>query len=237
MAFITLAVGLTGWKSTSNVIAQLNTVTDQTLPSVQHLLDFERGSTAVRVAMRTLLNPGLDIKDRQRQHDNVASARDQYTKAWKAFDQLKISSEEATLWKRFIPLWDAFRAENTRFFELATDLEKTGIANPEELIKYLEKFRGDHYKLVSNVSMAALTKTDFDGVEDPTQCAFGKWLAACKIENPQFRDAMQALIPVHDAFHHTIKRVKDLIKKGDTEAALAVYVLSLIHISEPTRPY
>ncbi len=28
VAFITLAVGLTGWKSTSNVIAQLNTVTD-----------------------------------------------------------------------------------------------------------------------------------------------------------------------------------------------------------------
>ena len=232
VAFITLVVGLTGWKSTSNVIAQLSTVTDQALPSVQHLLDFERGSTAVRVAMRTLLNPGLDIKDRQRQHDNVASARDQYMKAWKAFDQLKMSSEEAILWKRFIPLWDAFRAENTRFFELATDLEKTSIANPEELIKYLEKFRGDHYKLVSNVSMAALTKTDFDGGEDPTQCAFGKWLAACKIENPKFRGAMQSLIPVHDAFHYTVKRAKDLIKKGDTEAALAVYVNELILQSE-----
>jgi methyl-accepting chemotaxis protein len=143
-----------------------------------------------------------------------------------------MSSEEAILWKRFIPLWDAFRAENTRFFELATDLEKTGIANPEELIKNLEKFRGDHYKLVSNVSMAALTKTDFDGGEDPTQCAFGKWLAACKIENPQFRDAMQSQIPVHDAFHHTVKRVKDMIKKGDIEAALAVYVNELILQSE-----
>jgi methyl-accepting chemotaxis protein len=232
VALITLAVGLTGWKSISDITAQLHKVTDQSLPSVQHLLDFERGATAVRVAMRTLLNSGLDPRDRQRQHENVEKARDQYMKARQSFEQLSLSSEESALWKRFVPLWDAFRAENTRFFELAKDLEKTGITDPEELTKFMEQFRGDHYRLVTNVSKAVLASTGFDGGEDPTQCGFGKWLAACKIENPKFRDTLQATIPFHDAFHHKVKSIKDLVKKGESEAAVGIYINELIAESE-----
>ncbi|MBI5590898.1 MAG: MCP four helix bundle domain-containing protein [Deltaproteobacteria bacterium] len=232
VAFITLAVGLVGWKSTSDVTAQLHKVTDQTLPSVQHLLAFERGATAVRVAMRTLLNTGLDSKDRERQHANVATARETYMKAWKALEKLPRSPEEENLWKRFVPLWEAYRTENSRFFELARELEKTGITDPEELTRYLEQFRADHYRLVTGVSKAALTKTGFDGGEDPAQCAFGKWLAACQIENPKFRNTLQATIPFHDAFHHTVKKIKDMVKKGDSEAAVGVYVNELIPQSE-----
>jgi methyl-accepting chemotaxis protein len=63
----------------------------------------------------------------------------------------------------------------------------------------------------------------FDGGEDATACAFGKWKAGLKIENPIIQKALQDITHAHDAFHHSVKTVKEFIVKEKTDEAFSAY--------------
>lgn len=237
VAIITLIVGLNGWMTTNQVADKLNMVAYQSMPSVQNLLVLQKGATAIRVAIRTLLNPKLDPSDRKRQYENIADARDAYTKAWKVFEGIQNSSEESALWKQFVPKWLEYREENDKFFKLSRDLEKTGIPDPEQLLWELEQIRGDHYKLISNVSKAILMKTDFDGGEEAAHTAPENLINAYKGNNTGFRQALNDIVPFRVSFHNTVKTIREMVKKGDYDAAIAAYTGKLIPDSEEIMKY
>jgi methyl-accepting chemotaxis protein len=237
VALITLLVGFIGWDSIGDITAHLNQVADESLPSVQSLLTFQRAAIAIRVAQRTLLNPGLMPKDRQRQYENVARIREEYKKSWKIYESLPHSSAEMSLWKKFTPIWEAYKTENDKFFDLSKELEKTDITDPERLIKELEQIRGDHYRLVTDVSKAIFSKTDIDDGEDATQCSLGKWMSAYTEKNTRINDALKAAVPSHTAFHNTVKKIKELLKKGESAAALDAYTGELIPGSAEIMKY
>lgn len=97
------------------------------------------------------------------------------------------------------------------------ELDKTGILNPASMVQKLDAFRGDHYRLMNKTLELIVNKAMFDGGEDATACAFGKWKAMLKVENPIIQKALQDITQAHDAFHHSVKTVKDLIKLEKTE--------------------
>lgn len=232
ISLITLFVGFNGWKTTDRVCEQLDIVANQSMPSVQNLLIFQKGATALRVAIRTFLNPNLDSEDRKRQYENIVAVREAYMKAWKIYESLKHSSEEEKLWKEFIPKWEAYREENDKFLNLTEELEKTGVLNPEKILFEIEHIKGIHYKLVADVSKAIFTKTVFDGGEDPAQCYLGDWINRYKSNNAKINEALNSLAPSHTLFHHTVKKIKTLLSEGDTDAAINAHIHELIPASE-----
>ncbi len=228
VALITLAVGYSGWKSTDEIAAHLSQVADECLPSVQSLLTFQRAAIAIRVAQRTLLNPGLTSNDRKRQYENVTRIREDYARSWKIYKSLPHSPDEMKIWNMFVQAWEAYKVENDKFFELSREMEQTGITDPEKLVKELERIRGDHYKLVTDISKAVMTNTGFEGGEDPDNCSFGKWLKTHKEENHKINEALKAVIPSHNTFHLVVKKIREMTAKGDTEAAKEAYIRELI---------
>jgi methyl-accepting chemotaxis protein len=232
-AAITLAVGLVSLTGLSSVSSRLTTVTETNLPSIRDLQHIKISGESIRVAQRTLLVPGLDPKDRQRQFDNIASLRDSYRKAWEEYDKLPKSEEAARLWRELVPAWQEWTRINNEIFELARQWDKTGIDDPNGMRQKLERFRGDHYRLLAEAQDLALHGKDFPGGDDPTACAFGEWLAGegRDIANPVFKKALQEIRSYHDALHQGVAQLKALAAKRASRGELAGLVRQ--EIQEP----
>ena len=232
VACVTLLVGLVGWYSISSLTSDFRIVEEVCLPEVQSLHVLRETVEVIRVAQRTLLNPGLDLETRKRQFDNVAAARTKAAASWVIYEKLPRTDEEDRTWKQFAAFWASYKAANDKFLEMATLQGKSGITDPVALVKSLERFRGDHFLLATRVSRMMMTGQPFDGGEDPTQCGFGKWLATFKTENPAINAALKEAVPFHDAFHASVKKIKEMEKKGDSAAMVEVYTKELLPASD-----
>jgi len=224
-AGITLIVGLVGLSGLSVVTNHLNTISDINLPSVRDLQHIKIAGESVRVAQRSLLIPGLDPKDRQRQYDNVANLRESYRKSWDEYDKLPKTPEAQRLWREFAPTWQEWVKINNDIFELARQWDKSGIDDPSSLRQKIDQFRGDHYKLLDDAYALVLDGKPLTGGDNPDQCNFGQWLSSSgrDIANPVFRSALQTLRPVHEKLHRGVQRLKELVeKKAPREELLSV---------------
>ena len=222
VAVITALLGLVGYYGavkSNDAIAEIGT---KSLPSVQNLLTIGDAANVIRASQRTLLNPDLSQADRQRPLANVANAREEYAAAWKLYESLPKTAEEAAAWKEFVPAWEQWRKDNDEFFKLNGELEALAILNPQALQRDLQQFIGDHYKLDVKVLDHVETGEECKGGDDPTACNFGKWLAKFETTNPELKQTIEAIRPSHNAFHAAVKEAKELAAKGDKDGAVKI---------------
>jgi len=215
-AAITLLVGIVGLIGLSTVSSHLTTVTEVNLPAVRDLQHLKIAGESVRVAQRTLLAPGLDPKDRKRQYDNVASLRDNYRTSWDEYEKLPKTPEAERLWRELAPAWQEWIKINNSTFEMARQWDASDIRDPHALRQLLERFRGDHYKLLDDALQLALYGKALTGGDDAAKCGFGQWSdgEGREIANPVFRKALQEIRPWHEKLHRSVLRLKDLAGKN-----------------------
>ena len=190
------------------------------LPSVQSLLTISENAGLIKAAQRTLLSPDLSQADRLRQPETVAKATAAYEAAWKIYEPLPQTAEEAATWKEFVPAWEQWRKDNDEFFKMNSELEALAIQNPQALQRDLQQFIGDHYKLDVKILGQVENGAECKGGDDPTACNFGKWLAKFETTNPELKQIIDATRPSHNAFHAAVKEAKELAAKGDKDGAL-----------------
>jgi methyl-accepting chemotaxis protein len=222
VAAITLLLGLVGYYGAARSQQAIAEIGGVRLPSVQSLLIIAQGAERIKVAQRTLMDPELSVADRKRQLENVARARAEYAAAWKVYEPLPQTAEEAALWKEFVPAWQAWRNDNDAFFKLNAELETLGILDPVALQRDLQQFIGDHYKLEMKLVSLVDKGADFAGGDDPTACNYGHWLAGFTTTNPDLRRTVEATHASHEAFHAAVKSAKELAASGNKDAALGV---------------
>ncbi|MHC1744926.1 MAG: methyl-accepting chemotaxis protein [Syntrophobacteraceae bacterium] len=234
VAVIALVIGLIGFRAVTDLGGDLQSVAAVRLPSVQYLSDIDSNFESLRVLQRTLLNPNLKPEDRKRQYENLERVRKDYTESMDAFEALPKSAEEAELWPRFKEAVAVWRKENDVFFDSVKALEKGDILNPLAMKEKLEGFRGDHYRIMSQ-SMGVITDgAQFNGGDDPAQCAFGKWLASTKTNNPVVSKEIKDIETVHRELHESVKRIKELATKNDLASARTLYQLKMVPAAEET---
>ncbi len=85
------------------------------LPGVENLLVIGRNGDVIKAAQRTLLNPDANTADRKRQPETIANAVEKYQAAWKVYEPLSHSPEEAAIWKEFVPAWEQWRKDSEAF--------------------------------------------------------------------------------------------------------------------------
>ncbi len=224
-ATITLAVGLIGFSGVRTIDEHLMQISKQELPAVENLLIIKEKLNALVAAQRTLLSPDLSPEEREAQYREVARAREDYKKAYAAFEAIGHSPEELAEWQTVVAKIKEWAAENNEFFDLSKQLENNGILNPVDLMRDFQLFRGDHYKLLNALGDYLLINESFAGGEDHTQCNFGKWLAGegGHLKNPAIQKTLADITPIHQKFHESIGEVKQLVASGDKSAALEVY--------------
>ncbi len=158
VAMITLVLGIVGYYGAVKSEGSVEEIGNVRLPSVDSLLIIKGNAENIRGTMRTLAIPGLDIEMRERQYNNLVAARERYEEAWKVYEALPKSAEEIRLWNQFVPAWNVWRAENTKFVEMSREIDRLGVANPEqtanEALSYLNKAQE---QLLGPVTQAANT--------------------------------------------------------------------------------
>lgn len=220
---IAIILGAAGYYSAIKSGGAITDLADNALPSVRNLMLIKQAGAEIKTAQRTLLNMDIKPAVRENQYKVVKKARESYEAAWSAYEAVPMEPNEAALAKEFHVAWDQYRKDNNEFFRLTHELEALNIGNPDALKASLERFRGDTYKLEIQTLELIQFQTPFDGGEDATQCGLGKWLAANTFENADVKKALQAIETPHHKTHELVKKIKTLVKAGNTAAALAVY--------------
>ena len=224
VAIITLVLGIVGYYGAVKSGDSIEEIGNVRLPSVDSLLVIKGNAENIRGTMRTLAIPGLDKEMRERQYNSLSAARERYEDAWKAYEALPQSAEEALLWNQLVPAWNAWRAENTKVVEMSREFDRIGISNPEQLVRQLEGFIKDHYALVQNVlHLLYLSSNAFDGGEDHMTCNAGRWFQTFKTDNPALLTTLQEFEAPHRRFHEAVGKIKKMVAEGKTDEATDIY--------------
>ena len=223
VAAITAGVGGVGFWGVSKLAHSVQEIGSVRLPSIDSLLVVKGDAEKIRGTMRTLAIPGLPKDVRQRQHDNLKGARENYEAAWAVYEPLPQTPEEAALWKEFVPAWEAWRTENSKFMKMCDEFDEFGIADPTELARKLESYAKDHRVLGEKLLLAMQTGASFEGGEDHATCHCGEWLPTFSTENKALAETAQKIQEPHKHFHEAVEAIKQLVVDGNKEKALDVY--------------
>jgi hypothetical protein len=229
---ITAMLGGVGYYAVANGAKALDEVGVVRLPSVASLLTIDQSAENIRGTLRTLGITGLPADIRQRQNDNLAKARETYEAAWKVYEALPHTPEEAQMWAEFVPAWNAWQAENGKYLELCGQFDKNGIPDPVDLSRRLESFTKDHHKLGERVQRMLHAKELFEGGDDPAACNCGKWLPTFKTENADLARELQAIVEPHQQFHQAVKHIKQLLADGKAEEGYDAYAAEMAPAAE-----
>jgi methyl-accepting chemotaxis protein len=223
VSIITLLLGAVGYYSTTLGQHAVHVLGEHTLPAARHLLVMKEASSAVRIAQRTLLLPGLDRETRERQYDNIKNAFARAAEARARLDELDRDGETQAAWTAAMKAWAKWDAEGTRFLEMSRKFEALGIPDPTALARDLQQFRGDHYNGQMKVLMLVETGQLYEGGEDDTKCNCGRWLASYRSDNPELTAAQKEIAASHHAFHEAVREIKARMREGDKDQALELY--------------
>jgi methyl-accepting chemotaxis protein len=216
----TLLVGATGWLGVERLSRDMQEMAAVRMPSVTRLLTISKDMESQRVALRTLLNPNLAPDARQSQLADIQKARARYADAVEAYARLPKSAEEDRLWGQFQSALKGWDTETAAFLKMAGELAAIGILNPTALLRDIEEFTADHYRVMSAVQVMLSGGERLEEGEDPKACKFSSWLAAQTSPNEQIQKTLSRIRGLHETFHNSVKRIKEYLdKKWDSQAA------------------
>jgi len=222
VALLTLLVGGIGIWGGTKLKHHLHDVGSVRLPSIQALLVIRQAQTAVGSVENSLLAADLDEKNRQDAFTRAENAKTRADEAWKIYEPLPQTAEEAAQWQKFVPAWQTWWADHNEFVKLANEFFAIGIGNPPVLQRDLNLFVADHYKLVQKLNDLIDRGQTFEGGVDPTACNFGKWLPTFKTQNAEINRLMNEIKPYHNEIHAAVHKIRELAEKGDKENAKKV---------------
>jgi methyl-accepting chemotaxis protein len=220
IAVIVAAVGLTGFISLGTLGNHTKGIGTVHLPSLANLLTIKGKFETLRVAQRSLLSPYLTEEDRKRQYDNFMKTRDEYKKESDSYDTRAKNEEQEKYWQQFKTAVAAWREMNNEFLSESQKLLAAGILNPDAFRAQVEKFEGDHYRVLDKIGDLLANKSEFSGGDDAAVCNLGKWMGGLKTKNAAINTAVQEMRTPHHKFHEQIKTIKALVKAGKMEQAL-----------------
>ena len=150
VAVILLVVGVTGYWGISVQKNNLQEVGEVRLPSVESLLVISEAQTAVDSAENALLSTDLAVTDRTQQHQRFVDAKKRADDAWKIYEPLPQTPEEAAVWKKFVPAWENWWKDHEAYIKLVQDFETTITA---------QKQADDLYTKMSEQALVTNAKT------------------------------------------------------------------------------
>jgi methyl-accepting chemotaxis protein len=227
VALIVLIVSLVGIMGIIQVNGHVQEIGHVRLPSIESLLHINVESNAIRIALRSLLNPRMTQAERDQQYQAIENARKHYQEAWSVYEPLPQTTEEAAVWNRFVPAWNAWATYNNAFLERSREIDRTNILNPDAYIARINGFIIDHYVLMDNISQLLLTGEQFTGGTDPTACNFGRWLATYTTTNQVIQNLAREIQTYHNPFHTEVTRVRQLVQAGNRAEAVRLFETSI----------
>jgi methyl-accepting chemotaxis protein len=222
-AIIALVIGLVCISGLRNLSSSIESIGNVSMPSVEYLLRIKGSISDLSTGLRTLLSTELTSQQRREVPAQIQTIREGYKKSADAYAALPHAPQEEALWKECQSTLASLAAVNNKALDLNQHLLVLDVMNPDDLMGRLQQYRGDHYKLMTEVGKLLATGDAFEGGTDHTACGFGKWAGGFSTANDKLKGTMNSVLPIHQEFHRTIREIKELAAAGRTEEAQGLY--------------
>jgi len=228
VSVITILVGVVGLIGVGNLTECIGVLENKTIPSIHAIDDIESNLKSLRIALRGLVNPMFPKQERAKDFANVDEARKGLLEAVNALESIPGKSPAVLdLEKQLKDKLKDYLSGVEIFVQRAKDLEAIDITDPIALAERIEHFKFTHYYTMFKVTNLLFQKEEFEGGEDASECEFGKWLATFKTDNEKLSKYIEDIIPIHNEFHSTIKKIKYAVKEGNFDNANMIYKTNL----------
>jgi len=178
-----------------------------------------RAFQGIQIAQRTLLTQRLSDEEWTRQVENLNRARNDFADSTKKFESSVTSAELRQSWQQFLTAAQTWLESVDLGLNLCAQIRQLDLGDPTALQADLQHLRATHHHLVTKVQNAIIREELFEGGEDHTACAFGKWISQFKSKNPQIQQIIREALDPHREFHAAIRRIKSAIASGNRESA------------------
>jgi len=129
MLTIIVILGLVGYYGLVKNDQAIEEIGGVRLPSIEGLLMISEAQTAIESAENALLFTGLDAKTRSNQYQRIDQAKQRVDRGWKMYEPLPQTSEEATVWKQFVPAWKQWMEDHETYIKLMREFEALGVSS------------------------------------------------------------------------------------------------------------
>jgi len=131
MGGIVLAVGVVGWSGSHRLSKHIDTLSNNTLPSVTGLWKINEGQTQVQSSERALLNVLLTPENRQGELARIKEAWQQIDEGFKQYEGPPQTEEEKKIYKEFLQAWKVWKQDHDKFLQNYQSFAQIGIFDPE----------------------------------------------------------------------------------------------------------
>lgn len=232
VASSTFLTGYAGWEIATKLSGHLHEIGEQRLPGNYHIMSMHDRMQSIRIAQMTLLDPAVGKENRRSQYAVIDEARRQYRESLEQYRSCIATEQERAMLARLEEHLKAWEAEITSFLALSRSIDALDIANPLEVKKNLEQFRGDLYKLKGEVSYFIQTNTPFEGSEDPLNSSFGAWMRTFHTSNPDIQHVIHDIEPLHRQFYESVAKIKQQVPLGWIQDASLTFFTEMIPAAE-----
>lgn len=158
VAVVGLLIGGVGYFSLASNNKGLQTLYQESIPSIVHLEEVLVRLERIKTAFRTTGIQGISQEDLERQQANILQANDEYQKALQSYESISRTSEEEKLYQVF-----------KGALEKATSLNNKILTLIEKAIKSDEKNREYVVNEIGDFVMSTEFRNNFDGMRADLQ--------------------------------------------------------------------
>lgn len=130
MGILALIVALVGLIATISLSNNVNTITNNSLPSLVGLWKISDGQIQMEAAERGLSILGVDAQERQAKLARINKAWEQINEGFKQYEETPRSEEENKVYQKFLTNWDRWKEGHEEFLKLNQQFDSIGIPNP-----------------------------------------------------------------------------------------------------------
>ncbi len=125
VACLAAAVGAVGFIGMSNTQKAQDDIASVRLPSVKALLTMSEAQTAVLTGERGLVNRRMmDPEIRNVQYQYIEDAFSRAEEAWRIYEPLPQTQDEAVMWKQFVPQWEDWKEKSAIVVALSKEKDQ-----------------------------------------------------------------------------------------------------------------
>ncbi|BAZ08961.1 methyl-accepting chemotaxis sensory transducer [Calothrix sp. NIES-4071] len=133
MGVLVLIVSLIGLGTTFSLSGNIDTLSNNSLPSLVGLWKVNEGQTQIESSERFLLVPGLTPQERQAELTRIKNAWEQIDEGFKQYETTPRTPEEDRIYKKLQDNWNKWKNDHEEFLKLNQQFDSLEIPNPYAL--------------------------------------------------------------------------------------------------------
>ena len=124
VAGIAAVIGIVGVTQLNVLNGHLTEVSTNRLPSIESLLNLSEAQSAIDGSENALLSTVANTSDRESAYKRFDDKKKAIAENWKVYEPLPQTTEEAALWKQFVPKWEKWLKDHDEYVVLVKAWEQ-----------------------------------------------------------------------------------------------------------------